>query len=57
MDRLIDPSPGSARGDAAPWTGDVVLEDLLSGARDERGEELWVGLDPWGSHLLHWPAG
>jgi hypothetical protein len=41
----------------APWTGDVVLEDLLSGARYERGEELWVGLGPWGSHLLHWPAG
>jgi quercetin dioxygenase-like cupin family protein len=41
----------------APWTGDVVLAGLLSGARDELGEELWVGLDPWGCHLLHWSAG
>jgi hypothetical protein len=35
----------------------VVFEDLLSGARQERGEALWGGLDPWGFHLLHWPVG
>jgi hypothetical protein len=40
-----------------PWTGDVVLEDRLSGDRFERGEELWVGLDPWGFHFLRWSEG
>jgi hypothetical protein len=40
-----------------PWTGDVVLEDRLSGARYERGEDLWVGLDAWGSHLFRWSPG
>ena len=40
-----------------PWTGDVVLEDRLSGERYERGEELWVGLEAWGAHLFHWSPG
>jgi Alpha amylase, catalytic domain len=40
-----------------PWTGDVVLDDRLSGERYERGEELWVGLEPWGAHLFHWSPG
>jgi hypothetical protein len=41
----------------APWTGALVLEDQLSGARYERDEELWVGLEPWGFHLLRWSEG
>ena len=40
-----------------PWTGDVVLEDRLSGERYERGEELWIGLEAWGAHLFHWSPG
>ncbi len=40
-----------------PWTGDVELEDRLSGERYERGEELWVGLEAWGAHVFHWSAG
>jgi hypothetical protein len=45
---------GRVRG---PWTGAVVLDDLLSGARFERGEELWVVLDAWGAHVLRWSRG
>jgi hypothetical protein len=41
----------------APWTGDVVLEDLLSSACYERGEELWVAPGSVGLQLLHWSAG
>jgi hypothetical protein len=39
-----------------PWTGDVVLEDRLTGARFERGEELWVVLEPWGAHFFAWTS-
>src|SRR4051794_41162965 len=39
-----------------PWTGDVVLEDRLTGARYERGEELWVVLEPWGAHFFAWTS-
>jgi hypothetical protein len=40
-----------------PWTGTVVLEDRLSGARYERGEDVWAGLDAWDAHLFHWSPG
>jgi hypothetical protein len=39
-----------------PWTGDVVLEDRLTGARYERGTELWVVLEGWGAHFFRWTS-
>ncbi len=55
---VVNLGPARAWGRVrAPWTGDVVLEDRLSGERYERGEELWVGLEAWGAHLFHWSPG
>jgi hypothetical protein len=55
---VVNLGPARAWGRVrVPWTGEVVLEDRLSGERYERGEELWVGLEAWGAHLFHWSPG
>jgi hypothetical protein len=55
---VVNLGPARAWGRVrVPWTGDVVIEDRLSGERYERGEDLWVGLEAWGAHLFHWSPG
>jgi hypothetical protein len=41
-----------------PWPGRQTFSDRLSGTVYEReGDELYVILAPWASHLLHWSPG
>jgi hypothetical protein len=39
-----------------PWPGAVTLDDRLSGARYERGTDLYVILPGWGVHFFGWTS-
>jgi hypothetical protein len=54
---VVNLSDAPAQGAVEIPPGEWTLTDLLSGARFERsGGELYVALDPWGSHFLQFAS-
>jgi hypothetical protein len=54
---VVNLSGAEAQGRVeTPWDGAAALVDRLTGARYDRGDELYVILPGWGAHLFHWDS-